>query len=53
MSEWNDSRYEQFETSPDTINKELRPIDYEERQKDNRFKENYSIDVIVNKSKYI
>ena len=34
------SRYEQFEISPETIEQELRPANSD------RFKENYSIDVI-------
>ena len=38
----NDSRYEQFETSPETIEQELRPAVCKHRQTD-RFKENYSI----------
>ena len=38
-----DSRYEQFETSPETIEDELRLAVCKQRQTD-RFKENYSID---------
>ena len=30
-----DRRYEQFETSPDTIEQELRPVDSEQQQTDN------------------
>ena len=40
MSEWKDSPYEQFDVSPETIEKELPPVDCEHRQTD-RFKENY------------
>ena len=36
-------RYEQFDTSPEAIEQELRPAVCERRQID-RFKENYSID---------
>ena len=38
-----DSRNEQFETSPETIEQELRPVVCEQRQTD-RFKDNYYID---------
>ena len=37
-------RYERLETSPETIEQELRPAVCEHRQTD-RFKENYSIDL--------
>ena len=43
-------RYEQLETSPETIEQELRPAVCEHRQTDrqtNRLKENYSIDSCV------
>ena len=43
MREKNGSRYEQFETSPETIEQEVRPVDCDQRQTD-RFKENYSMD---------
>ena len=43
MRERNDSRYEQFEISPETIKQELQPVDCEQRQTD-RFKENYNLD---------
>ena len=39
----NDSRYEQSETSSDTIEQELRPTVCEQRHRD-KSKENYSID---------
>ena len=38
-------RFEQLETSPETIEQELRPAVCERRQTD-RLKENYSIDVL-------
>ena len=40
-------RYEQLETSPETIEQELRPVVCEHRQTD-RLKENYSIDGVTN-----
>ena len=45
------SRYEQFETSPETIEQELRPVVCEQRQTE-RIKENYKLDrgLVVNKS---
>ena len=39
-------RYEQLETSPETIEQELRPAVSEHRQTD-RIKENYSIDLLM------
>ena len=45
MRERNDSRYEQFEISPETIEQEMRSVVCEQRQTD-RFKENYNIDGI-------
>ena len=41
----NDSRYEQFETSPESTEQELLPAVCEQ-QKTDRFKENYSIDLM-------
>ena len=41
------SRYEQFETSPETIEQEFRPADCEYRQRDIR-RINYSIDTVLN-----
>ena len=46
VSERNDSRYEQFEISPETIKQELRSVVCEQRQTD-RFKENYNIDIAM------
>ena len=43
MRERNDSRYEQFEISPETIEQELRPVVCEQRQTD-ICKASYSID---------
>ena len=43
MRERNDSRYEQFEISPETIEQELCTVVCEQRQTD-MFKENYNID---------
>ena len=43
MRERNESRYEQFEISSETIEQELRPIDCEQRQTD-RFTEIFDID---------
>ena len=43
LRERNDSRYEQFEISPETIEQELLPVDSEQTVTD-RFKENYNID---------
>ena len=40
------SRYEQLETSTETIEQELRPAFYE-RQLTDRLKENYSIDCVI------
>ena len=41
----NDSRYEQFDISPEPIEQELRPAVCDQRQTDiDRFKENSSID---------
>ena len=40
--------YDQFETSPEAIEQELRPAVCERRRTD-RFKANYSIDYIVSK----
>ena len=45
-------RYEQLETSPETIEQELRPAVCEHRQTD-RFKENYSIDVLSHNNNII
>ena len=39
----NDSRYEQFEISPETTGQDLRSVDCEQRHTD-RCKENYGID---------